>query len=1011
MPNIELKDISGKTTTYNDVNFVQFNTDQGERATYISDWIVQPQVQVDWNAVQEEGAPPNPAVILNKPDIPNAVDLLPEIEPEQDEGKILGVVNGEWQKTDMPEVPNVPIPDWMAEEGQPGYINNKPTIPNPQVQTDWNAVAPSMAAILNKPTDLVNEQYVKERVKEIPQPNWEEFDETSKAFIKNKPFSRPVGLIPDDTYTAIKDSEQGHYVINLSNLNFTVEQNVEYVVIFNGVSYELSCIGFEGAYGQLYQNEVGIGNASLVWLFSNQFVPNILLDLPFFIQDNYVYTKTSGEFQIYLCKKSDIKHLNKVFIPDELRVNPDWTQTEEGHLGYILNKPSDKDFQGNWEQTDYTKMDYIQNKPFGKFPYLVPSGNYKIEPSVLSNDTYPLINVKPLHSLVKGDRYSIFLTGYSYTNSLVQEFDVKDKTGVSHKILGIGNPYYCKNNAGTGDPHVTSCSSQYQDVKYFISENAVYIAKGSRDTDDTTYYFCAHLRDKLLKIDKKYLPVDVLAQANWTQEDSTAADYIKNKPNIPEAQIQADWTQTDTNAADYIKNKPEVLNQIQADYETRDSHSLSYIKNKIVGYYPDYISGTYVTYEPHSLSGYYYTEFTPGEDHYSNTEYWVTCCNQGKYLKSGYYYDENSRSVSGLGNPSLAIYEDQPFVPREPVNETLNFFINFETNIITTKTIQKESSYVAAYRSNNIIQLPKKFLPGQLLPSISSGLVAPYVGVENGEWTSKELPQSNWEETELWNPSAIINKPFGPKLDYMQATMLGLEESSVDSSYYQCIGLYHALKELTYSKTVRLVWEEREEIVTGKKGSNYGVHTRLDEEAFDMTNIIVYGNVSLLKNHAFIASISNPSDSGEDYCFCLLPVFTKEILTADGDGLLIVITKDGVGPNVFIKRVEAEYTKIDKKYLPDDLTIPTDKSLSLSEYPADAAVVGKKFQEVNKHVKLGAEYAGQLVYVGEDGYPSVLKLGRGLTIKNGVLMVVESSSETTSELDVGILDTMILPDE
>ena len=47
-------------------------------------------------------------------------------------------------------------------------------------------------------------------------------------------------------------------------------------------------------------------------------------------------------------------------------------------------------------------------------------------------------------------------------------------------------------------------------------------------------------------------------QSNWTQADTTAPDYIKNKPSIPAAQIQSDWDQADNSAVDYIKNKPTI---------------------------------------------------------------------------------------------------------------------------------------------------------------------------------------------------------------------------------------------------------------------------------------------------------------------------------------------------------------------------------------------------------------------------------------------------------------------
>lgn len=63
-------------------------------------------------------------------------------------------------------------------------------------------------------------------------------------------------------------------------------------------------------------------------------------------------------------------------------------------------------------------------------------------------------------------------------------------------------------------------------------------------------------------------------QADWAQTDSSAVDYIKNKPtlatvattgsyndltdkpSIPAAQVQSDWNQTDNTQVDYIKNKP-----------------------------------------------------------------------------------------------------------------------------------------------------------------------------------------------------------------------------------------------------------------------------------------------------------------------------------------------------------------------------------------------------------------------------------------------------------------------
>ena len=64
------------------------------------------------------------------------------------------------------------------------------------------------------------------------------------------------------------------------------------------------------------------------------------------------------------------------------------------------------------------------------------------------------------------------------------------------------------------------------------------------------------------KIPKEYLPDDIgggsSVQSDWNQTDSTASDYIKNKPTISE-QVQADWNQTDIYDKSYIKHKPNVI--------------------------------------------------------------------------------------------------------------------------------------------------------------------------------------------------------------------------------------------------------------------------------------------------------------------------------------------------------------------------------------------------------------------------------------------------------------------
>ena len=83
-------------------------------------------------------------------------------------------------------------------------------------------------------------------------------------------------------------------------------------------------------------------------------------------------------------------------------------------------------------------------------------------------------------------------------------------------------------------------------------------------------------------------------QPNWTQSDSTKADYIKNKPTVlsedeiiglieehgPDAQIQSDWNQTDTTEVDFIKNKP-TLGALSEKDEVAKTDLASALKTEI----------------------------------------------------------------------------------------------------------------------------------------------------------------------------------------------------------------------------------------------------------------------------------------------------------------------------------------------------------------------------------------------------------------------------------------------
>lgn len=1024
MPEVQLRDQAGDIKYYSDVDYLQLNTRDGT-ATYVSDHLILQQVQADWAEEDTE----SPAFINNKPTFPNAADLLPEIS-EDDEGKILGIADGKWQKINAED--GLPAIE-QEDEGKILGVVNGSWEKTKQIQPDW-AQEDSDATdfIKNKP--------------EILQSDWNEQSEESKAYIKNKPFSLPNGLIQEGTYTAVYDSSSKNYVYEVENKNFALEIGKNYGVKFNGVSYIVQCEEISGKYTEaLTTTKIGLGNPALAKLAGYTFKPevaNINSSYDFYITDSYVYTTKEGEFTLYLCESESIEKLDGLFVPDNLWEKPDWNETVSSNPGYIKNRPTEEELQGNWKQSDYTKMDYIKHKPFGNVPVLVPRGDYQLtNPTDTSTSARPLVGATPKHRIAVGESYTVYYGGKNYTLQSKQYTVANNSSYTNATILEcIGSPTLCKNGTHLGDPSFSYIKEDVPNESTYpfcITENAVYIRRGLNDSNYQKYTFDAYKTDGILKIDKKWLPSDVFAQANWTQTNSSAADYIKNKPTIPAAQIQADWAQTDVNAKDYIKNKPETLEfmqsdwnetdstknsyiknkptipaaQVQADYEQLDSRQADFVKNKIVGYKPDIVLQTDLVFTEAPVSGYYQAPINfciePEFAHSYNIIY------QGKTYKASKqsYYDSSVGYFYGIGNTDLAIINNKLVNMVDNYFPDVPFFINTDTSIMYVAGPKPSGYGQGSFRItevDNVIKLDSTFLKGSLLPEISEiSYVNPYITWTNGKWTAGEFPIPNWEETDMLSRKFIDNKPFGKKVGYFYGAKL---ISIKSGDYYYGISMGKYDEALESGVIGKVIIDNVSYQATCKKASSYGIVSTVDDGTGELDrNALVLGNVSLLKHSPFIENFIS-SNTGENYCFVMYRDYAQGMLIT-----IFVTDKDHA--KVSYERMSEEYVKIDKKYLPDDLVIPTDKHLLKEDSPADAKATGEKIKEtknlinkVEQRIKLGPEYAGQLVYVGEDGYPSVLRLGRGLTIKNGVLMVVEST-ETTSELDVGTLDTMVLPEE
>lgn len=279
-------------------------------------------------------------------------------------------------------------------------------------------------------------------------------------------------------------------------------------------------------------------------------------------------------------------------------VQADWTETDPDDPSYIQNKPdlatvatsgsyddlSDKptipaaQVQSDWAESDNSQPDYIKNKP--NLASVATSGDYNDlsnKPSIPAaqeqSDWNEADSSKVDYIKNKPNLASVATSG-SYN-------DLSDKPTIPPGVV-VDQHYNASSTNAQSGTAVKEALDAYQALPASTAQDA----------------------GKVLKVDSNGDPEWAAGggqqvQADWDQTDSSAVDYIKNKPTIPAAQVQADWNQSNNQAVDFIKNKPNLAAvatsgsyddlsnkpsipdpQVQADWSESDNTKADFIKNK-----------------------------------------------------------------------------------------------------------------------------------------------------------------------------------------------------------------------------------------------------------------------------------------------------------------------------------------------------------------------------------------------------------------------------------------------
>ena len=228
-------------------------------------------------------------------------------------------------------------------------------------------------------------------------------------------------------------------------------------------------------------------------------------------------------------------------------------------LGEVIIHTIDEKFlpdsiiaQSDWDQTDETALDFIKNRPFYMEEksgiYLMQSKVRTYEPA---GDTgyyyvYETLAAQP----IVGNTYTVRINNRSYYSQQCKKFPDTSAESYIGNVGLLGSTY-----ENTGETYLIVVNMAYTNGQSMI------MSAVAADTSSSYIYGTALMP---VPIDEKYLPDSVKTVVNTfgvasnlnTENKNTLVDAINEV--AANAITQSNWTQENESAVDYIKNKPEV---------------------------------------------------------------------------------------------------------------------------------------------------------------------------------------------------------------------------------------------------------------------------------------------------------------------------------------------------------------------------------------------------------------------------------------------------------------------
>ena len=219
-----------------------------------------------------------------------------------------------------------------------------------------------------------------------------------------------------------------------------------------------------------------------------------------------------------MVKKFVIDSFNEIYDIDTSQLSPGSTAFDiSSSKTYVLNNKKQwiqvqvgtggsGDVQPDWNQNDETAANYVKNRPF-----------YTGDPTenVLFNGSFvfTIIRMGPMGERGVYNGVTDFSPEIGQTYQVSWDGTVYSCVGTEYNsLVALGNLSIMNFGSDTGEPFLITCGTG--------SINIYTSPVGASHTISISEFV-----QEVVKIDKKYL-----VQPDWNQNDSTAADFVKNRP-------------------------------------------------------------------------------------------------------------------------------------------------------------------------------------------------------------------------------------------------------------------------------------------------------------------------------------------------------------------------------------------------------------------------------------------------------------------------------------------------